>query len=407
MRRKQRGRLVRPAAVAVLVGGLVAAAPSPDAAPDVAVVAMGAVDPEAVDPTAEPGGDGRTDRFEYLAFYPERLRVHRGDTVLFRRDGFHGVVFAPDPDAQPLHTRRDELPGSGAMQWIDPTDPTCGADVASACVLSDGQQVLTSGWSSMHLRFDVPAGTYAFFCGLHEGMRGEVEVVADDEVADDPAAVERERQRQVEADTGAGARVIAAGQVPEVEVVDGRRVWQVRAGDFTADGRVAVLRFLPANLEVEPGDEVEFVVPDAPRREIHTASFPASAWPFGFFSYLDPRCDPDDPSTGSPGVSLQYALVLAGTECPAGATMDFGLQPWAYRTPISAPGAVLATPSTVHDTGWLAPASSTCRFACDPWDDAVRMPDRSRVQLSAEGVFSYQCNIHPEWGMAGSIRVAA
>src|SRR5687767_282147 len=92
-------RAIASTAFAVLVWTSLPTAQAVQAAPSVAVehtVVMGAVDPGIADPTPRPPATaGRSDRFEYLAYYPDHLRVHRGDTVRFRRDGFHTVTFSP------------------------------------------------------------------------------------------------------------------------------------------------------------------------------------------------------------------------------------------------------------------------------------------------------------------------
>ncbi|MBW3662326.1 MAG: hypothetical protein KY469_04425 [Actinobacteria bacterium] len=401
------------ATLAAAPGGAGAAGATQPAGEDY-VVTMGAVDPalgpEAVADPEAPTEASRTDRFEFLAFYPDELRIHRGDTVRFRRDGFHTVEFARSEDEVHRFLRRDELVGVTATQSSVPSDPSCvGADdkpsapIAQPCVISGTNPTFQSGWRSARLTFDLPPGTYQYFCQIHDGMAGTIQIVDDDEDIPTPAEIEADRVETVHADTIDGAAVIEAGQTPKVEVVGENRVWTVKVGDFTADGRVAVLRFLPSSLTIEPDDEVVFEVPDSPSgHEIHTASFPADAYPLGFLTYLHPTCDPDELDGGAPNVPLQWQALIVG--CPAPATLEFQVQPWAWQLPARAPGDVVATPVTVHDSGFMVPPGTPCRSACDPWT-GQRRPSSSRAGFPGAGTFAYVCNVHPEWGMTGSVTV--
>lgn len=399
------------------VGASAAGAPGDDY-----VVTMGAVDPAlGPDQAADPDPTGnmagtRTDRFEYLAFYPENLRIHRGDTVFFRRDGFHTVEFAPSVEEIHPFFRRDELEGITAIQGFTPSDPTCvsaaGArpadPIGESCVLSESAHTFWSGDRSARLTFDLPPGVYEYHCQIHLGMTGAITIVdpaGRGGKVPSPAEVDVERAAALEADTASAAAVIDAGQTPKVEVVDGVRVWTVRAGDYSPNGHVAVLRFLPSTLTVEPGDEVKFEVPASARAtELHTTSFPASGYPLGFLTYLNPTCDPDEPDGGLPNVPLQFEALVLG--CPAPSTFELQVQPWGWRDPLRAPGDVVATEVTVHDSGFLVSPDQPCMVACDPWTEE-RWPSSSRAIFPAVGTFAYVCNVHPEWQMNGSITVAS
>lgn len=390
----------------------VAAMPSSMTATVDYIVTMGAVDPEVAPNANPPGGEGRLDRFEYMAYYPDRLQLHRGATVHFQRVGWHSVALAPDEAAVPRHLRRDEVDGVSALDGETPTDPSCTTDqstapavpIATACTFDDPGQVLNSGWGSMRVTIDVPPGTYDYWCTIHDGMRGAVVVLPDSEPVPTPAEATALGAAQLAADTSNGEAMLAAGQTPVVEPVGDHRRFHVKAGDFTADGRVAALRFLPSTLEIDAEDEVVFVTPDSPVFEIHTASFPADAYPFGFLTYLHPNCDRDGRSAGAPGVPLQYEALLVG--CPPGTDLEIAYQPWAWQQPVRAPADAVATPATVHDSGLLAPGNAPCRSACDPWT-GQRFANRSSASFPAAGTFAYICNVHPEWGMSGSITVVS
>lgn len=378
-------------------------------------VVMGAVDPDLSDPSPRaPATAGRTDRFEYLAYYPEDLKVHRMDTVHFRRDGFHTVTFSPAGEPRRSWLRRDEAEGASAVAFREPS-PTCGSDPGlPPCVLSRTSQTLSSGWDDLALTVDLDAGVYEYYCTIHEGMDGRLEVVPAHEPLLSPEEVAQARAEQVARDTAAAAALLADSQTPTV-VADGDHLrWTVKVGDITADDRVAILRFMPSNLEIAPGDEVVFEVPgqaEPPEgrteaaTEIHTATFPDDPVlsDFGLLRYLNPACDADDEAAGAPGVPGMYPSLVVG--CPLGSDLELLVQPWAWRSPTRAPGSVVRAPATVHDSGLLAPTNDVCRTACDPWTGARFPSTTPAASFPNSGTYGYVCLVHPEWGMAASILV--
>ena len=379
-------------------------------------VVMGAVDPALPDPSPRPPATaGRSDRFEYLAYYPDRLQLHRGDTVQFRRDGFHTVTFSPAGESRRSWLRRDELDGVSAIAFRDaPRD--CGHDSGvPPCVLSSTTQTVSSGWDDLRVTVDLAVGSYSYYCTVHEGMQGDLEVVPDGEPVASPAEVEAARAEQVALDTAAATGLLAANQTPAVETAGDHLRWTVKAGDITPDDRVAILRYMPSSLEIAPGDEVVFAVSGnsqapagraEPATEIHTATFPHDpvVAQFGMLRYLNAACDPDHESGGLPGVPGMFPSFLVG--CPPGMNVELLVQPWAWRSPTRAPGDTVMSPATVHDTGMLAPDNEVCRTACDPWTGARFPSSGPATMFPTTGTFSFVCLVHPEWGMAGSISVA-
>lgn len=389
-----------------------------DVGPQEFAIGMGAVDPaireaheDAGQPLPPPGAVSRTDRFEYLTYYPQQLQVHRGDRVRFLHEGFHTATFVESLDDQPAFLRRDEVQDVVAVDAARvASDASCvehAVDVSPgtpACVLEDTPLGWNTGWNSALVEVDLPVGRYLYVCGIHDMMHGWIEVVPEQQEVPSPQQVEAERQRRVVEDTANAAGIIDQGQTPDVQVDGDRRVWTVKMGDFTPDGRVAIIRFLPGNLTVGPEDAVRFVVPDGPGHEAHTASFPRDAYPLQIAHYLTGACDPDDPRAGLPGVPMTLAVLVLG--CPEPLTTEIHLLPHAYRTPTRAPGNLIATPQTLHDSGWLTtPTWSRCLHACDPWT-GQRWPSEHEVTFGTPGSYPYACNIHPERGMLASITVS-
>lgn len=98
-------------------------------------------------------------------FYTAELQIHRGDTVTWQFYGPHNVHFrvADGPAAFEANIEsgavfQGEDANSGILNIsANPDEPT-----------------------EFSLVFDVDPGVYEYLCDIHPGMRGTIEVVADD-----------------------------------------------------------------------------------------------------------------------------------------------------------------------------------------------------------------------------------
>ena len=356
------------------------------------VVAVGADDP------GSPAIPAHQDRFEYLAYYPGTVKVHRGDVVRFDYQGDHSVTFYPGGVRRDSVVVPDELEGDVRLEGLFPSRDDCafgvGAGDLPPCVLSSGDQFLNAGASAAdpdyiaRVKVDVPPGTYPFFCIFHRGMRGAIEVVGDDEQIPTPGEVEAERRAQVQRDTAAAEAVVAEHQTPVPQVVGGHARWQVAVGGSTADGRVGILSYLPSDLEIAPGDEVEFVLPESPEEYLdwHSVSFlPDAVREVAPAHYLESRCDLDGRDTGAPGLGVSIATVVTG--CPAG-ELELVYLPAAYEQPLRSPGGIVAGPAPVHDSGGMAPSGPLCTDRCDPWTGKP-LPHKFDATFPAAGEYGY------------------
>lgn len=430
-------RRTRIAVLACLAAAATALAPAPtthtaDADPDDPatygadhLVVAGAADPEAVD------GAGR---FEYLAYYPDVLRVHRGDVVQFRLDQFHTVTFS-DPTAPRRGLYRTDETGLVQTDGALPSHDECGtAAELPPCVYDDPAEYVNSGWNlgsdtaltgTLRMQFDVPEGVYTYYCTVHAGMQGSVAVVPDDEPVPTPDEVLADRYARIAADTAAGEALLADPPPTRApDLVDGRRRHHVQVGATTADQRVAALRYFPSVLAIEAGDLVEFTVPAAGAPvggrieaafEGHTVAFEPDAVrdhtveralerdPISpFIRYLLGMCDPDDVDGGAPGY-VQPASFLVG--CPDSShTIEIAWQPSAFRRPNGIAWDDVP-PGTYYDSGLMGPADTPCRLNCDPYADEPRsmITDRVTARFPAAGEFGYRCFLHG--AMDGNITV--
>ncbi len=375
------------------------------------VVHVGADDP------ASPAPPSPLDRFEYLTYFPERLQVHRGDVVAFVWRGDHTVTFHPGGERVDTLLVADELPLHTRVDGIFPSRDDCDMGLHRSdlppCAYEGGDQYLNTGASPpsddyrARIAFDVPPGTYAYFCSFHPQMRGEVEVVPDDVEVPTPAEVDEARRRTIAQLTAEAEAVMAEIEAaPARDVVDGRVRWRVHVGAATADGRVHVLRYLPSDLAIAAGDEVEFVMPPAPRVEAHSASFlplPDELRALAPAHYLDLRCDQDGTDAGAPGLPGGTALFVAAGGCPVG-ELETLYQPWAFAAPLAAPDGAVRGDRPVHDSGMMLTPQEGCDDACDPWS-GERMPSGFVAHFPEAGTFEYWCFLHDPRGMAASITV--
>ena len=303
---------MRPTALrAVLAAGLLlglvpsaTATAAPADEPAEHLVAVGADDP------GSPRIPALQDRFEYHAYYPDTLRVQRGDIVNFDYRGEHSVTFHPGGVRRDSLLVPDELEGQVRLDGTFPSRDDCAFGVGNGamppCVLSSPDQFLNAGASvadpnyAARIKVDVAPGNYPYFCVFHPGMRGEIEVVGQEEEIPTPDEVEAQRQAQILSDTAAAEAVVAAHETPTPKIVDGHARWQVQVGGSTSDGRVGILSYLPSDLEITPDDEVEFVLPEAPEEfvEGHSVSFlPDAVREVTPAHYFEFRCDLDGTDT--------------------------------------------------------------------------------------------------------------
>lgn len=313
--RRSRRRL--PAAVAVL--GLVASACGP-AAPAAAPDATGPTSPDTATETYAVGVDGSTDEFNamFLHFFPERLTVHPGATIVFQRPENgepHTVTLGTDIPTRPVP------PGSGFYTGGFGTAPKKSASMP--CFLAEGQPPTagcsaaeqepvpfdgTQSWVNsgglldaedytLELADDIAPGTYSFVCLVHtDEMEGTIEVVEPGQPAEDPADVAARGADELEEAVAAiSSRVEEPPSGGEHEVVAAMHTGRLG----TAPDEWALV-FSPEEVEVPVGEPVTWIITGD-----HTISFNAPEAARPFYEHdddgsvrenefaVDPQGDPD------------------------------------------------------------------------------------------------------------------
>lgn len=277
---------------------------------------------------------------EYL---PESITVEAGTTVSWELAGPepHTVTFLPPDEERP--------PPSEAEPLFEPEpldDPYDGTQRANSGL----RPFAGTEPGTFELEFGEP-GTYQYFCAIHPGMTGTVEVVEEGEPADTQQEVTARGDDELEEwlDEGRAAKEELVSQEPRMETEDGRTVWYVEMGVTTE--HTDILAFAPTPAEVAPGDRVVFVNNSAAP---HTATFQ------GDREELPPPPEAEEPSAEPP-------LTVDG--------------------------------STYVNTGWLPPKA--------PPD--MPPPEEARsfaVDVPEAGTFQYVCLLHLPSGMTGTIEAA-
>jgi plastocyanin len=208
-------------------------------------------------------------------------------------------------------------------------------------------------------------------------MTGRLNVLPAQAVGPGPDQVAQQVAQQVKRDlSGARAADQRASRLGHVSNPDGTTTWRVTAGTSSADGRVALLEFLPKAIDIKPGDHVVFV-PKSPN-EPHTVTFPGDLG-----TEFEPLCE-----AGSTDVPIGPTGCNFGP--PDELELDGGNGVWN-----------VTTPTTISDSGIIGPRSLT---------DGIGLPSTAVLNTwtvsfagAQPGTYTYVCQIHD--GMDATISV--
>jgi len=262
-------------------------------------------------------------------FLPEKISVKPGTTVHWSWKGDtepHSVTFNPDRKGPPPGPPNDAL-----------FAPTPGDVNAAGALVNSGLVPLGPGPEPTFEQTFKTAGSYQYFCVIHAGMIGTVEVsdTATDTPAELASRAKKEGEQLLAEGRAAKSKLVAAPPRSE-KATDGSTTWTVEMGTTTQ--HTDVQAFAPTPVAAKAGDTVKFVNnSQAP----HTATF-AGAQQL-------PR-DPTGPDTDKPkpGPSPQ---TLNNTDL-----FNSGLLP-----PNAPPGAV---PEPARSFEFKIPAAGQYPFVC-------------------------------------------
>lgn len=271
--------------------------------------------------------DTRDPTIVVTEFLPEKISVKPGTAVRWTWKGAepHSVTFNPDRKAPP--------PGPPDQALFAPTP----GDVnAPNTLVNSGLVPLGPGPEPTFSQTFKTPGSYQYFCVIHPGMIGTVEVA--DAATDTPASIAARAKKEADQwlAEGKAAKEKLVASPPKSERAGGASTWSVEMGTTTP--HTDILAFAPTPVAVKAGDTVKFVNNSgAP----HTATFAGTQ--------QLPR-DPESPETNNPipGPSPQ---TLNKTDL-----FNSGLLP-----PNAPPGAV---PEQARSFAFKVPAAGQYPFVC-------------------------------------------
>ena len=360
MRRRTLTVFLMLAALTLAVAGYATTAPSSPAAPTAFHVDVGFED--------------TTQAFEAESFFPKSLTVNVGDSVIFtmRSHEPHTITFnAPQPVPDPFVMEPDHSLAGNPILFLS-SPPSMPGDPKALVALNatfDGTGYVNSGFlqkpgDSLTVTFPAP-GTYQVLCLVHpESMKGTIIVNA----AGTMRPMSDADYRSAAASQAKDARARAVDLLKSVTVPapvtrpDGSRSYTVYAGVGSTDAGVDYMRYVGGEkLSIHIGDSVTFDMEKNGNAVPHT------------ITYLSGGDDPDfiipQPQQGGPPILLVNPKVL----------MPAPLTPAAYDG------------TGYYNSGLLLTRGPT--------------PQAFTVTYTKAGTFMYQCIIHDEDGMKGTIIV--
>jgi len=316
---------------------------------------------------------------EINQFFPASVKVHAGDTVKFAVAGFHLVNFPKKGEAPPPLAALDPaLPITGAKDaagqpyWFNgqgtPVLPAIVSLGSGSGKAYTGAAAVGSGFPSgedpkpFAVRFP-KAGSYAYYCVLHPGMKGTVDVVAPSKPVPSAKADAARVAKQV-AKGLASLKALDKQQAPADTVIAGP----------DAKGGPVLFRFTPAALSTKVGTPITLTMSDG-TSEDHTFTFAK-----------------DVKATGKAAEATLIAP-LPGTGKTGPPVLAFDPK-WAFST--EAPGRPIVLDGANHGDGLV-------NSGVLDGDPKTPFPQKVAVSFAKPGTYNYLCAIHPE--MVGKITV--
>jgi plastocyanin len=280
-----------------------------------------------------------------LAFLPASVTVKTGAKVEWTSPGPepHTITFLPTGQTPPA----PDKPENAALRAKSTTGAYDGTQTFSSTLIPTGQNP-----EKYSVSFP-KAGSFTYYCVIHPGMAGTVNVVDDAATAESQSAIDKRGKSEETkwlAEGRATKKALMEKPLAKTANPDGTTTWTVEMGLDTQ--HVSVLAFQPANAEIKAGDKVTFVNNSfAP----HTASFKGS------------KTLPQNPES-----------------------------PEAMR-PAPGPSPQTLNSTDVFNSGWLPPNVPPGQGP----PEAVRS---FTFVVPKAGEYSYICILHAPSGMGGTIK---
>ena len=189
-------------------------------------------------------------------FAPSALQVHQGDTVRWLLGGFHNIHFedANIPLLLPL-----EQDGKSILQ-INPVVAMGNVQSGGNYTGGDANSGLPLGGppsSNFDLKIDAPPGTYHYFCDIHAGMTGMIEVTDSSVSLASPVDSLSAGFKQLFDAQSAGSQAEQAAKAAPVAATDTGVTITIGA----RAGQASIIGFFPNYAEIKVGQSVTWAVP--------------------------------------------------------------------------------------------------------------------------------------------------
>lgn len=320
----------------------------------------------------EPGPVHPTSAWTYTRFYPDKITVHVGDTIVWKLNSMeiHQVVF-PAPGQTYLPFIQPD-PANPQGQMLNPlvAFPQGGQAYDGTALTGSGLLGAPPANTKEYRLTFTKAGTFNYLCPMHSaqlpggqvvGMTGSVTVVAADQpLPKSPTQVDSDAQAALTADNqAAAADEVQAKQVaPPSPGPNGTTVYHGNIG--WDSGALSYMRFSPTDFTIHVGDTIEWT--QASNQTPHTISL--------FSGQPEPQMFVAQEQAGGPPKILLNPDALA----PAGGSIYVG--------------------TGISNSGFM-PGKQ----------DPAPGPRTYSLTFTKPGTYEYICVLHDEMGMNGHITV--
>jgi plastocyanin len=320
----------------------------------------------------EPGPEHPTSAWTYTRFYPDKITVHIGDTIVWKLNSMeiHQVVFpAPGQTYLPF-TQPD--PANPPAQMLNPlvAFPQGGPEYDGTALAGSGLLGAPPANTKEYRLTFTKAGTFSYLCPMHSGqlpsgqvlgMTGSVTVVAADQaLPKTPAQIAANAQAALAADNQAAAAAEPAAQqvAPPAAGPNGTMIYHGNIG-WDA-GPLSYMRFAPTDFTIHVGDTIEWTQTSS--QAPHTVTlYSGQPEPPEFITQAQPN--------GPPKILLNPAAFA-----PAGGNTYDG--------------------TGTRNSGYM-PGTQ----------DPAPGPRTYSLTFTKPGMYEYICVLHDEMGMNGHITV--
>jgi len=221
----------------------------------------------------EPQEYGLSGAWQFMRFYPENITINLGDKIewILKASEPHTVTFL-GPDGKMPGLLFPENNSSHRLLFNTLVIlPQGGLTYNGTKLTGSGQLDVEPNFPRVYnLTFTKP-GTFEYFCGFHNMMRGNVTVqLAGKPYPKTQEQIDADSTKRLAADMEAALKAEPiTGNVSTHPGPNGTTIHEVKLG--YGDGRISLMRFIPMNLTIHAGDSVEWTRGDVAMP--HTVTF--------------------------------------------------------------------------------------------------------------------------------------